>query len=481
MDDLRRSPFKVAKIENDPTAFGRRVEDVLACATALFNRRHVLISGPRGIGKSSLGSQLQTAYEGNHILLERCLVESKLPRYLCSFYACDSTTTLSELCLEILYSLERRYLMLKSAKFEKVKITVELDLKLVKAKIESDVVTRRPATLATELVLGLSEVLRSARLLGLQGINVMIDELDLLSRDINFGHFVKIVHETLGRESIDDVTFIFAGQRGIYSRLLQEDNSVERHIRHVPISVLEPEEARYVLDFASNNAIPPFEISRRASEMILSIAAGYPYDIHLIGDAAFAAMQKPNEMQPSDVLRGLNDILRSDKREKYLEKLRALNDNERLIIVSLARYSDKHIPMRIPLSWLEENLVGPLPDDVPLEEILGSLGRSGYITINEKDGVCQFREELLRIFTSLLLLDDREIEARRLELEKSRPYSADKIPVLPVEVERQFLRDLISGTIDDNRINMAIRMLDSTEFDAYWEREDDSGLTRFRR
>ena len=105
MDVLRTSPFKVDKIESDPQAFGRRVEDIRACASALLSRRHVLISGPRGIGKSSLGSQLQTAYQGDFTLFERCDIRADLPRYLCGYYACDVTTSIAELAAVYFLSL----------------------------------------------------------------------------------------------------------------------------------------------------------------------------------------------------------------------------------------------------------------------------------------------------------------------------------------------------------------------------------------
>jgi hypothetical protein len=196
--------------------------------------------------------------------------------------------------------------------------------------------------------------------IGKEGINVMLDEIDLLPQNVNFGHFLKIVHETLGRERLDDVTFILAGQQGIYSRLLKEDPSVERLVRHVPIATLDPDEAEYVLEFAANHAVPPFIVSGKAKQMLLALSAGYPYDIHLLGDSAFSVMDDPERMIPPDVLRGLGDLFRSDKREKYLERLKLLPENQRLVVVSLARYTSPHIPMRIPIEWLAQNLIGAL-------------------------------------------------------------------------------------------------------------------------
>jgi MoxR-like ATPase len=66
---LRKSPFKVDKSEKDPNAFGLRTTEIEVCASTLYNNRNILISGPRGIGKSSLGEQLLVALGGEHTLL----------------------------------------------------------------------------------------------------------------------------------------------------------------------------------------------------------------------------------------------------------------------------------------------------------------------------------------------------------------------------------------------------------------------------
>jgi len=81
-----------------------------------------------------------------------------------------------------------------------------------------------------------------------------------------------------------------------------------------------------------------------------------------LGMPRFQPMERADRMDHSDILRGLGKLFRSDKKEKYLEKLRQLTDSQRLVVVSLARYSNKRIPMRIPLAWLERNLLGSLPD-----------------------------------------------------------------------------------------------------------------------
>jgi hypothetical protein len=44
---------------------------------------------------------------------------------------------------------------------------------------------------------------------------------------------------------------------------------------------------------------------------------------------------------------------------------------------------------------------------------------------------------------------------------------------------RQFLRDLLDGVIDDDLINQALVALKNAEYNADWDDEDNSDLTRF--
>ena len=477
MEFLRQSPFKVSTIESDPRAFGRRVGDVRDCASALYNRRNVLISGPRGIGKSSLGSQLQTAYLGTSTLLDRCEIGTRLPRYLCAFTACDDTTTLPALCSEILFSIERQCLALKSFRLSPARVSFEVDLKLVKAKLETDIAIRRPASVASDLVAGLSTIATSIAAIGFDGLNVMIDEVDLVPTSVNLGHFFKIVHETLGRDNLLDITFILAGQQGIYSRLVAEDASVERLVRHVPITVLEPDEARYVLEFAADNAKQPFAIDLRAADMILALSAGYPYSVHLIGDAAFNAMVDSKLMTTKEVLLGMGHLLRSDKREKYLERLRALSVDQRLLVLSMSRFSSKTIPMQIPVAWIARNLLAPPTTGTACDSILDSLVGEGHVVLNGEASSCQFTDEMFRIFTSLLVIDQRELQERR---DLKAAYQSEKAETQPDRTaERRFLQDY--GIIDPQGIDEAVEVLSSSAFEADWDREDHSRLTKFPR
>lgn len=471
--ELRKSPFKVARIEDDPQAFGRRVDAIAACAGALYDRRNVLISGPRGIGKSSLGSQLQIAQSGNTTLLERCDISTVLPMYLHAFYACDQHTSLAQMCSDILFRLERACKLAKRFKAENKKVEFELDLKVFRTRIEADVSSRGPSTVVTEFVAGLGDVLRTIQRTAFrEGISIMLDELDQVSSDINFGHFFKMVQETLDHDRLQDVTFILAGQRGIYSRLLREDPSTERIVRHVPLSTLDPDESLYVLDFASSHGDPPFEIDAVARDMLACLAAGHPYNLHLLGDAAFNVMEDPQFLAPADVLFGLQGLFMSDKREKYTDRLYDLGSDERLVLVTMAQYPHSTIPMRIPLSWLRKEIPSSSIEGARLDEICETLRKGGHIRLNRRDGYCEFAEELFRVFISLLTIEYERIEEEREDRERKRTRE---------RIDREIIDGLSSGKIDPSSegIRQALDQLDGSDYTLNWEHEEYSELMGF--
>jgi hypothetical protein len=157
------------------------------------------------------------------------------------------------LALDILYNLEQECLSIPESK-----ISFEFNLGIIKANIESDIKPKSPATLATQLVGGISKAVGTLKKFHFfDALNIMLDEVDQISDDINFGHFMKIVHEALNNKRLP-VTFILAGQQGVFTRFTREDASFERIVRHIPLSILDPDAANYILDFAAQNTRPRF-------------------------------------------------------------------------------------------------------------------------------------------------------------------------------------------------------------------------------
>jgi hypothetical protein len=415
MNIIRKSPFKVDKIESNPQAYGLRKDAIIDSIQALYNNQSILISGSRGIGKSSFGCQLQKVMQGDSTLLERCDISVEFSYTLCTYHTCDINTTLHQLVADILFGVEKALKDIYYKTDNKFFQDIQLNLGFFKAKINTDMlrINQSPGTIASEFIKGTSEAMNILRSKNCDyNICIMIDEIDQLSPDINFGHFIKIVHEQLGREDLEEVTFIFAGQSGVFSRFTKEDASFERIVLHVPINTLDKKASKHILEYAKDNCKPSFIIEQTCEDMIIALSSGYPYYIHLLGNEAFLKMSAPDYMNSDSLLIGLDSLLRAGKFEKYMERLKNLDKIEQGLIIKLSEYTSNSVPIKIPYKWIVDSFGKEI--DITVEKvnrkistlsIIKSLISKEHLKVSEdiitKKKYIVFNDELFRVFISL--------------------------------------------------------------------------------
>jgi hypothetical protein len=422
MNIVVKSPFKCNKIEDDPENYGIRVEQVKDSIISIFNNISLLISGPRGIGKSSLGAQLQNLLEGDKRLLDRCGIDIAMGSYICLFAACSKEDSLDKLVYDLISQMEEKIEEMKIRGFKFKQASFEFNLGILKTKIEVERNSNKitPTTTAGIFIEALE---RTVQYLYNCGINIMLDELDQLSEDINFAHFIKVVHETLYRRNIENVTFIFAGQSGLYTRLLSGQPAFERIVKHIQLDSLDDESSHYIIESACRNCDAELKIEPEAEKMILSIASGYPYTIHLLGHESFNQMLNNYEKIPkiglmieiSDILMGIDRIL-TNKRERYFDIIDTLNYEEKSFVYSISTKSTKNIP----ITYTVENLVDSyvILKDAQRDEVIDKFDKLikslenkkiiKEIAISNEEKRYIFCEELFRIFVASGLIEKKE-------------------------------------------------------------------------
>jgi hypothetical protein len=454
MIELKKNAFKPNIIESNPEAFGLRTKEIINSVEALLNYQSIFITGSRGIGKSSLGSQLQKVLKGDNTLLDRCFIKANSSNFLCIFYACGRETTIEELTLDILYSLEKQLLSLPKLALHKLKPTIELNFGVFKAKFEAEVEAKKisPSSIANKFIDTIKAVYEKAIEFEIfSGINIMIDEVDQLSPSINFGHFVKIIHETLSNLECTKVTFVFAGQLGSYTRFNKEDPSFERIVKCIPLDKLSWEATDYILTYAASKCRPVFSFKEDARQLLLSLASGYPYLVHLLGDGCFRELSSSCYVDKQTVLTSLQNIILSDKREKFTQKLKDLTHLERKLLFNLSAIPPMSLPAEMPYELILDLNIKGAEKNNKLSEILDSLELKDILYSKREKTVFYFSEELFRIFISYLRIEMSYSKTmqRKAEIENKEDL-VDKRNEEDKEIQRFIAEGIIDSTLIDS-------------------------------
>ncbi len=479
------SPFKVNKVEDNPDAFALRKE-MGDCIQHLFHEKNLLIYGPRAIGKSSLGLQLQNMLTGDTRLLERCKIETRFPKYLCARIPCGENDGLNQLALNILYYLDRNYEnKLKNIVSKNKKVSLGFNLGILKAGVETEINTAKysPTTTAATLIDELTKALDIINNSGIyQGINIMIDELEYLSLDINFAHFIKNVYEIISTDKIKHISFILAGNTGIYNRLRNEDRSISRFIKTIKIPILRPMELEFILNWAEMHSSTPFVIDDKGKELIVSLSSGFPHIPHLLGEASFMVMENESRMTFKDIIIGIEEVLKSDKKEEYLNILKnEMSKDERELIISMAEFQAKQentLPVKIPIEWIKEELGNKLTSGARTEIILNSLLKGEYIKKNRNGAYYIFTEELFRLFIKIARKEREKVLEIRYEQEEKARIAKIK--------EEKLLDDIRSGELNPDTelseeekkeiITKVRKDVVNSRYTTDWEEDDEYNL-----
>ena len=231
MSILLKTPFKMDSLETDPFVFGLRPIVIKKAVTELYNDKSILVTGPRGIGKSSLRYQLQNILQGDNTILERCALNVKMGKYITVEYICSSDDTLKYVVESIIDKFEQQLPEFKF-KYELHDMSFDFSIfKVFKTKLnlvktdENNEVSLSDAFV--EVIEKMSEMYVEPH------INIAIDELDQLNDKYNIAHFIKIVLEKLNSHGTDSLSFILVGQDDLYKRLYTQQQAFSRLVKHI--------------------------------------------------------------------------------------------------------------------------------------------------------------------------------------------------------------------------------------------------------
>ncbi len=350
---MKVNPFEPFGPVN-PGSFVGRVEELRRLKSALLQTSagkpvNFMITGERGIGKTSLLNYLKYAAEGYIPIdgLKLCLVvvDTEI----------DQSTTQLGLISKIELGLEkalgrqeagRDFLKKTWALLQRVEAG---GIRLSEAQRASDeVVLDEFAYSLAETVNRICSDSGEATLWSMKShrILILIDECDNGSKVLQLGSFFKLLAERLQRRRCDHVMFGLAGLSDLRKVLHDSHPSSLRIFDELVLDRLSTQEVNSVIDLclqeANEKNAKPTTITDDGRELLVTLSEGYPHFIQQFGYSAFAA-DTDDLIDRHDVSRGAfeqggafdqigdhyyrNDFYNKIQKESYRKVLRIMAEN----------------------------------------------------------------------------------------------------------------------------------------------------------
>lgn len=302
---MRYNPFQPGTIVA-PGIFSGRMEELSRLEQILFqtkneNPQHFLITGERGIGKSSLFFYLEHLAKGQLGTIEG--VEFK---FLTVSIELEQNNTYFDLIRKVASEFKRT-----ADKFQPLKTLLGSFLEFVK-KIEAFGLkyqakdTAQLNELIEDLTYNIENIMTSVNT-KIDGVLLLIDEADKPSQKANLGEFLKLFTERLTKRGCNKVCVGLAGLPALTKKLQQSHESSVRIFDIFKLEPLLPNEIREVitkgLKLAEKKNGYQTKISDRAIELIITLSEGYP---HFIQQFAYSAFEedKDNNIDDKDIFQG---------------------------------------------------------------------------------------------------------------------------------------------------------------------------------
>lgn len=289
------SAFTPSSAIDDPKSFiGRKTQLGAVIANLSQSGNHLLITGLRGVGKSSFSKQIINITQGDMTLINRYnwahLVPDAGYNYLVHSVSCDSSITCFDDLLHATLVGNDKYpginsMLQNEGKSEGSKITRrdrEFNLGLGEAggvrlgiSTESHQENRvKPKT--SQQIFKEAVRLLQAQCSDCTGLLVVVDEFDTLKNKDGAASFIKSLDS-------DFVKFVFCGVATDAGDLIADHSSISRQLTTVNIPIMENYELNEILERALIQLGSLFEFDNEAKRDIVAIAEGFPYFVHFLG------------------------------------------------------------------------------------------------------------------------------------------------------------------------------------------------------
>lgn len=338
-------PFFPNRPVDDPNRFSGREEQVDEVIDTLYqiangNPKHTIITGDRGIGKSSLLFQTKLLAMGNSTLANRFKLDLGMNKYnfITVWHDIDQDQNLKNIIYGLLKDLQ--------TKLSKVlkKLNFELDLGGI-LTISKNEDTNISIAEYVELFYGqVAKAYEEVKKTDKNGILFFIDELDRIPPETGIASFFKLAAEKLNREGLKNIGFICAGITGAVQKLETEHASILRTFRDIPIPRLGLVDSKNILQKGFDSVGYTYEAEIFSSAF--QLGAGFPEPIHLLG-SEMLSVSNTNKITMNDFNNATKKIIEDVRRNELTALLKKAGYGKyQLILKAMAQFDGFNVPLK---------------------------------------------------------------------------------------------------------------------------------------
>jgi cold shock CspA family protein len=299
------NPFYPDRPINEPRKFAGRRSQIIEAINALENNHNILITGERGIGKSSLANQLLYLSQGDNYLLEKFKIDIMHPiEYAPVVIKLKKDSRIQDMSSKIILEYQRKYDIVREKTEGNIDYT---NYKLDVHKIDEDKI----------LDLFNYDIIKIHDVLGYRnGLLIFIDELENISSDNGLALFIKNTTEYFVTEN-RNINFILSGIPCELSKLFLEHKSFYRLFTPITLKELSTIETDELISTY-------FEQQRKhildqTRQKMIALSKGLPINIQLLGFYTYQ-LDQDSRLDNEDLSNAIDYIISNIKREEYAKR-----------------------------------------------------------------------------------------------------------------------------------------------------------------
>ena len=344
-------PFTPDLPINSPDGFSGRRKEIEKAIDSIFqlnndNPRHTIITGDRGIGKSSVLVQIKNLAEGNLEIASKLNIDPGFDGcdFVCAWHDCSTDQTPKNLASGILKQLQN------SLENVTAKLKLELNIAGFLTISQKEEALSSLSDVVDLFCSNLSKAASKAKENGKSGIILFFDELDRVEPNSGVATFFKLSTEKLSRDKVKNVAIFAAGITGAIQNLEEEHGSIYRTFKDIPLPRLELEEVKQILETGFDSI--PCSYDQSVIQEIFKLCAGYPEPVHLLGSQILKS-DIDNNLTIDDFEIAKVEVVETLRRNKLASTLRNAGSGKyQKILEAMASYES----VNIPLSHISEKI-----------------------------------------------------------------------------------------------------------------------------